>query len=201
MKFSSTSALVAALVAGVNGVSIPRTQGSVAITFIGAADAQFTQDFPTDGSSVAITNPLSISHIASSTNGVSCVFDGVDNSVTVVSNAETVDVGPPQTQVSGSCAVGAVPLTQHERRGNNEDVVITFVGAADAQFTQVFPVNGVATQISNPLSISHIESHRPGVSCTFNGIDNSVTTVSGVQTVDVGPPQTQISGTCHNLLK
>lgn len=75
------------------------------------------------------------------------MFDGIDKSVTVVSNAETVDVGPPQTQISGSCAVGAVPLTQHERRENDEDVVITFVGAADGQFTQVFPVNGVATQI------------------------------------------------------
>ncbi|KAE8370478.1 hypothetical protein BDV27DRAFT_119475 [Aspergillus caelatus] len=197
MKLSSTSALVA-LVAGVNGASIPRTQGSVPITFIGAADAQFTQDFPTDGSSVAITNPLSISHIASSTNGVSCVFDGIDHSVTVVSDAETVDVGPPQTQISGACAVGEVPPTQHERRSSdNQDVVITFVGAANAQFTWVFPTTGVATHISNPLSISHIESHAPGVECTFTGIDNSVTTVSGVQTVDVGPPQTQISGVCH----
>ncbi|KAB8259947.1 hypothetical protein BDV32DRAFT_138467 [Aspergillus pseudonomiae] len=199
MKLSSTSTLVAALVAGVNGASIPRTQGSVPITFIGAADAQFTQDFPTDGSSVAITNPLSISHIASSTDGVSCVFNGIDNSVTVVSDAETVDVGPPQTQTSGACAVGSVPPGQSEPRSSGQDVVITFVGAADAQFTQVFPTNGVATQISNRLSISHIESHAPGVSCTFNGIDHSVTTVSGVQTVDVGPPQTQISGTCHRL--
>ncbi|OGM47800.1 hypothetical protein ABOM_003309 [Aspergillus bombycis] len=199
MKLSSTSTLVAALVASVHGASIPRTQGSVPITFIGAADAQFTQDFPTDGSSVAITNPLSISHIASSTNGVSCVFNGVDNSVTVVSDAETVDVGPPQTQTSGACAVGSVPPGQSEPRSSGQDVVITFIGAADAEFTQVFPTNGVATQISNPLSISHIESNAPGVSCTFNGIDNSVTTVSGVQTVDVGPPQTQISGTCHQL--
>ncbi|KAE8395208.1 hypothetical protein BDV23DRAFT_168812 [Aspergillus alliaceus] len=197
MKLSSTPALVAALLAGVNGASIPRGQGPVSITFIGAADAQFTQDFPTDGTGTAITNPLSISHIASSTDGVSCVFNGIDNSVTYVSDAETVDVGPPQTQVWGTC--NAAPRQSVTRRWSEGLVYITFVGAADAQFTQAFPLNGASTQITNPLSISHVTSNTAGVSCTFNGIDHSVTTVSGVQTVDVGPPQTQISGSCHKI--
>ncbi|KAE8354276.1 hypothetical protein BDV28DRAFT_131413 [Aspergillus coremiiformis] len=196
MKFSSTSALAAALVAGVNGASIPRTQGSVPITFIGAADAQFTQDFPTDGSGTAITNPLSISHISSSTDGVSCVFNGIDNSVTVVSGSETVDVGPPQTQTSGTCNVGSA---QPESRSGTGQVDITFIGAADAQFTQGFPTDGSSITISNPLSISHIASSTEGVSCTFNGVDNSVTSVTGAQTVDVGPPQTQVSGSCHSI--
>jgi hypothetical protein len=48
---------------------------------------------------------------------------------------------------------------------------------------------------ANPLSISHIVS-AGGATCTFHGIDGSVTTTVGTQTVDVGPPQTQISGSC-----
>jgi hypothetical protein len=53
------------------------------------------------------------------------------------------------------------------------------------------------TSAANPLSISHIVSDQVGVTCVFNGIDHSVTTISGTQLVDVGPPQTQISGSCH----
>ncbi|KAB8072360.1 hypothetical protein BDV29DRAFT_158630 [Aspergillus leporis] len=200
MKLSSNFVLITALVASVNGASIPRTQGSVPITFIGAADAQFTQDFPTDGSKTTISNPLSISHIASGTDGVSCVFNGIDHSVAAVSGAQTVDVGPPQTQVWGACSVGSAPPSQPtERRSSKGEVVITFIGAANAQFTQSFPINGANVQITNPLSISHIASNTVDVSCTFNGIDHSVTTVTGVQTIDVGPPQTQISGVCHDI--
>ncbi|KAF7593582.1 hypothetical protein BBP40_011202 [Aspergillus hancockii] len=197
MRVSSLSALVAAFVASVTGASIPRAQATVPITFIGAADAQFTQDFPTDGSGTSITNPLSISHISSSTDGVSCVFNGIDHSVTAVSGVQTVDVGPPQTQVWGTCNVGSAQPTQ--RRSSGGEVVITFIGAADARFTQSFPTNGANVRITNPLSISKIASGNGGVSCTFNGIDRSVTTVTGAQTVDVGPPQTQISGSCHNI--
>jgi hypothetical protein len=49
--------------------------------------------------------------------------------------------------------------------------------------------------IANVLSISHISSPG-GASCTFYGIDGSVTKVTGTELVDVGPPQTQISGSC-----
>ena len=38
-----------------------------------------------------------------------------------------------------------------------------------------------------------------GATCGFLGIDGSQTTVVGAQTVDVGPPQTQISGSCLAL--
>jgi hypothetical protein len=97
----------------------------------------------------------------------------------------------------------------------NNDVQVTFIGAANAQFTQLFPTNGGSVQISmfidllslsggnkltsaaNPLSISHIVSDQAGVTCVFNGIDHSVTTISGTQLVDVGPPQTQVSGSCR----
>jgi hypothetical protein len=92
-------------------------------------------------------------------------------------------------------------------------VSVIFIGAADAQFEQSFPVNGewisismsiytsllflhkLLTRIANPLSISHIQSTTAGVTCVFNGIDQSLTTVSD-GLVDVGPPQTQVSGSC-----
>ncbi|KAE8150471.1 hypothetical protein BDV25DRAFT_154289 [Aspergillus avenaceus] len=194
MKFSATPVVVA-LIAGANAASIPRAQGPVSITFEGAAGAQFSQSFPTDGSRTNINNPLSISHITSGNAGVSCSFHGVDNGVTVTRGAQTVDVGPPQTQTWGACRVGSNPPS----RRSDDQVAVTFIGAADAQFTQYFPVNGDETQIYNRLSISHIASSTAGVSCTFNGIDDSVTTVTGAQTVDVGPPQTQISGSCHSV--
>lgn len=88
--------------------------------------------------SFTVANPLSISHISSSTNGVDCTFNGIDNSVTTVNGAESVDVGPPQTQVSGSC--------QNLGRRDNS-VSVTFIGAADANFEQVFPIDGSAVQI------------------------------------------------------
>ena len=51
-------------------------------------------------------NPLSISHITVSGDAETiCTFYGVDNSVTTVFDDDTVDVGPPQTQTSGSCNV------------------------------------------------------------------------------------------------
>ncbi|GLI77490.1 hypothetical protein PoHVEF18_005780 [Penicillium ochrochloron] len=176
MKFSDILTLTVGLATAASARPVRRTD-QVAITFIGAADAQFSQSFPTDGSQVSITNPLSISHIASSTNGVSCTFHGIDNSDTTVNGAQTVDVGPPQTQVHGSCHLS----------GGSPQVSVSFIGAADAQFSQSFPVDGSSVQIK-------IDS--AGASCVFKGIDNSVTTVTGPATVDVGPPQTQVQGTC-----
>ena len=54
-------------------------------------------------------NPLSVSSISitdDSTN-VTCTFFGTNGSQTVVSFGETVDVGPPQAQVSAVCEVVA----------------------------------------------------------------------------------------------
>ena len=51
------------------------------------------------------------------------------------------------------------------------------------------------TITDNPLSVSHI-SLDGNAACTLHGIDDSVTTVTDGETVDVGPPQTQIWGTC-----
>ncbi|GAD96228.1 NRPS-like enzyme [Paecilomyces variotii No. 5] len=102
MRFLGYSAIFAALAAVSTAAPAEKKQFSAEITFIGAAGASFTQSFVADGSNVAITNSLSISHI-SSDGGATCSFKGVDGSNTVVVGAETVDVGPPQTQVSGSC--------------------------------------------------------------------------------------------------
>ncbi|KAJ5364029.1 uncharacterized protein N7496_009742 [Penicillium cataractarum] len=187
MKFSDVLTLSVAFATAASASPMRRTE-EVDITFIGAADAQFSQSFPLDGSEVSITNPLSISHISSSTDGIYCTFNGVDNSVTSVSGAATVDVGPPQTQVSGTCS--------KLWRRDTPQVAVSFIGAADAKFGQSFPLDGSAVQITNPLSISHIEIDGSGASCTFRGVDQSVTTVTGPATVDVGPPQTQIQGTC-----
>ncbi|KAJ5938637.1 hypothetical protein N7466_001771 [Penicillium verhagenii] len=170
---------------------VTRRSNDVLITFIGAADAQFTQSFPVDDSVQTISNPLSISHISNSDSGVECIFIGVNNSNTVVDGASQVDVGPPQTQVSGQCF--ELPTTS---RRSDHNVEVTFIGAGSAQFTQYFPIDGLAHNIDNVLSISHIEVDDSSVSCVFGGVDNSVTSVTGPQTVDVGPPQTQIQGAC-----
>lgn len=110
-----------------------KRQFEAQITFQGAPPdvAFYTLSFPTDGSFVPICkppllfsipcfrftsnfpchthaelymadNPLSISHIKSS-GGATCTFNGIDGSRTTVVGAQTVDVGPPQTQTGGSC--------------------------------------------------------------------------------------------------
>lgn len=55
-----------------------------------------------------------------------------------------------------------------------------------------------STITADPLSVSHISSEG-GASCTLFGIDGSTTTVVCANTVDVGPPQTQVSGSCLAL--
>ncbi|KAL8796855.1 MAG: hypothetical protein Q9195_000938 [Heterodermia aff. obscurata] len=77
---------------------------------------------------------------------------------------------------------------------------ITFEGAPPdvAFYTASIIADGSVVPIYNPLSVSHIKS-LGGATCTFYGIDGSVTTVVGAQTVDVGPPQTQTSGSCLAL--
>ena len=125
MKLSTIS-FIAALAAVTTASPVPDGKhASAHITFTGAADGEFTQDFKTDGSSQKISmfpfcclpavkiehsrngtdclaNPLSISKI-SAPNGVNCAFLGVDGKVTTVEGPSTVDVGPPQTQVTGTC--------------------------------------------------------------------------------------------------
>lgn len=54
--------------------------------------------------------------------------------------AVQVDVGPPQTQVSGSCTLLAAK--------RSDGVSIKFIGAADAEFSQSFPTDGRLIAIS-----------------------------------------------------
>ncbi|KAL4893900.1 hypothetical protein BDV59DRAFT_201220 [Aspergillus ambiguus] len=75
------------------------------------------------------------------------------------------------------------------------DVTVTFHGAADASYVRSIPADGSTAVLNNDLSISKI-SGSGGATCTFHGVDGSVTTVNGQETVDVGPPQTQTWGTC-----
>ena len=49
-------------------------------------------------------NPLNVSQIQSA-GGAICNFFGADGTVTFLHDEETVDVGPPQPQVSGVCDV------------------------------------------------------------------------------------------------
>lgn len=157
MKFSE---ILAFSVAFATAIAAPtKRTDTVEITFHGAAGAQFTQSFPEDGTTTSIcmftaryfkglevltvtANPLSISQISSYTDLVECTFTGVDGSFTTVDGAVSSDVGPPQTQVSGTC----VKLPSQRRRSH--DVVITFIGAAGAQFTQSFPIDDTVQQIS-----------------------------------------------------
>ncbi|KAI4162896.1 MAG: hypothetical protein LQ342_003407 [Letrouitia transgressa] len=103
MKFL---AIPTALLLAVSSVSaapaIETRQFAAQITFYGAADAKYSLSIPADGSVVRITNPLSVSKI-SSLGGATCSFKGIDGSNTVVVGAQTVDVGPPQTQISATC--------------------------------------------------------------------------------------------------
>ncbi|MCJ1344947.1 hypothetical protein MMC31_003152 [Peltigera leucophlebia] len=76
----------------------------------------------------------------------------------------------------------------------NSGVVCTF-SAATVSFTQWFPTDGSVQKINNNLSVSSIRCGG-GDTCTFHGIDGSVTIVVGTTPKDVGPPQTQVSGSC-----
>ncbi|KAG4425329.1 hypothetical protein IFR04_001479 [Cadophora malorum] len=103
MKTFTVTAILAIAASLVQAAPAQQTrQFEAQLTFIGAADGSFTLAVPTDGTVFPITNDLSVSKIAS-LGGATCAFDGVDGSHTVLVGAQTVDVGPPQVQVSGSC--------------------------------------------------------------------------------------------------
>ncbi|KAL9006194.1 MAG: hypothetical protein Q9188_001073 [Gyalolechia gomerana] len=105
---SATVALLASLASAAPAPTTPdwapeTRQFQAQITFFGAdSDASFSLSVPTDGSEFSISNPLSVSKIQS-LGGATCGFTGIDGSRVVTVGAQTVDVGPPQTQVSGSC--------------------------------------------------------------------------------------------------
>ncbi|KAG7008682.1 hypothetical protein G7Y79_00004g012660 [Physcia stellaris] len=106
MKAFTISAAVAVLLAQAHAspMKAEARQFQAQLTFEGAPPqaAAFTVSIPADGTSFIILNPLSISHI-SSLGGATCTFFGIDGSETTVVGAQTVDVGPPQTQTFGAC--------------------------------------------------------------------------------------------------
>ncbi|KAL6244587.1 hypothetical protein RBB50_008829 [Rhinocladiella similis] len=82
---------------------IDTRQSGVSVTFIGAADAQYTLDIPANSVFTPTNNALSISHIQTSAGGP-CVFFGVDGAVFVApASGGYGDVGPPQTIAGGIC--------------------------------------------------------------------------------------------------
>ncbi|KAK2760830.1 hypothetical protein FQN54_002069 [Arachnomyces sp. PD_36] len=106
MQLITTSVAFALFAALVNAAPNPQTQAApiVTATFHGAdADASFQQDFISGGNTADITNDLSITYISVEAGAGSCTFYGVDGSVTTVNGGGRVPVGPPQTQISGSC--------------------------------------------------------------------------------------------------
>ncbi|KAJ5281686.1 hypothetical protein N7478_007058 [Penicillium angulare] len=197
MKFSEILTLSAAL--AIASAAPMKRADDVEITFHGAAGAQFTQISASNLNILAIlatkqkltfpANPLSISKISSNTANIECTFTGINNSHTTVYGIAEVDVGPPQAQVTGTCR----QLPSHRRRSDN--ILVTFIGAGDADFIQELPTDRSYQLINNVFSVSHIEVDDD-VSCRFDGVDGSVTTITGPSTVDVGPPQTQKGGSC-----
>ncbi|KAK6383806.1 hypothetical protein LTS17_003098 [Exophiala oligosperma] len=82
---------------------IDTRQSGVSVTFIGAADAQYTLEIPANSVFTPTNNALSVSHIQTSAGGP-CVFFGVDGAVFVAPAAGGYgDVGPPQTIAGGIC--------------------------------------------------------------------------------------------------
>lgn len=111
-------------------------------------------------------------------------------------------------------AAFAAPL-----EARNPKLVLTFQGATpEASYTVEPPSDGtlfaISTLSSPPFSTSfakfylNVSADHPEISvshitlfgagqCTIDGVDGSKTTVRISQTVDVGPPQVQVSGTCN----
>ncbi|KAI4215694.1 MAG: hypothetical protein LQ351_001681 [Letrouitia transgressa] len=109
MKFSLAilPAILGATLAAPAEEAQKRQITQVSLTFYGAADGQYTIfPIPTDGTPVAINNPLSVSRIGQVC-GAQCFATGAEEgdaqSFTRVACGRDSDVGPPQRQVSVFC--------------------------------------------------------------------------------------------------
>jgi hypothetical protein len=76
--------------------------------------------------------------------------------------------------------------------GSDFDISMSFHPSLDDE--------GPLTHLANQLSISRIRVWG-NAQCWFDGVDGSRTFVTGGQLVDVGPPQTQVSGFCWPYLR
>ena len=100
-----------------------------------------------------LDNALSVSQILSDVPpDCACTFFGIDGSVTSTLGVDDVDVGPPQTQVSGTC--GPETPARKPRQAAVVEATATFSGAGPnpPTYSETFPANGVAQPISkHPL--------------------------------------------------
>ncbi|MCJ1456513.1 hypothetical protein MMC28_006874 [Mycoblastus sanguinarius] len=94
-------------------------------------------------------------------------------------------------------ALGQAAPAPSQAKGRQFEVQLTFTGAGPNPpiFTLAEPADGSIFEVDNALSVSTITS-AGGAVCTIYGADGSATTIVGSQTVNVGPPQTQVSGAC-----
>ena len=74
----------------------------------------------------------------------------------------------------------------------------SFFHISESNHSVLGSVDEANTTKGNDLSVSHIKSEG-GATCTIYGSKGSKTTLVGAQTVDVGPPQPQVSGACLAL--
>lgn len=100
--------------------------------------------------------------------------------------------------VAASALLANTALAAPSVEKRTDSVHVQWQGAADAVADQYVAVDSVSYPPNADFSVSHIAvlDNRPSVTCVATGVDGSFTTVSGGQTIDVGPPQLQISIIC-----
>ena len=185
-------ALIASLVQAAPA-PLPQT-GSSPLNLTGAADVQVANAALASGGLKRILTATTTAATSSSTNWATYY--------------------QPTTSVPSIATAAASPASIKRlvrRQATPATVDVVFQGAAGVQFTKTFSTSGSeqnmtticedpASQQLDAISVSHIAGGADGVSCTFYGVDNSVTTIQGLvdeaSPVDVGPPQTQVSGFC-----
>lgn len=100
--------------------------------------------------------------------------------------------------VSFLALLPALSLAASANQARQSNEISVYFGGATGNpteyFTQLIPTDGTVVEIANPMSVSYIQAEGRNV-CFFYGIDGSVTEV-GPDTTPVGPPQTQVSGSC-----
>ncbi|MCJ1457781.1 hypothetical protein MMC28_008150 [Mycoblastus sanguinarius] len=102
---SSLKARAGEAIAATRQVKPRQSECDATATFYGAGPnpPSFSMTITANGSTFAITDPLSVSDI-SVIGIVSCAFIGIDGSdVEVNGDGSEVAVGPPQAQVAGTC--------------------------------------------------------------------------------------------------
>ncbi|ERF77064.1 hypothetical protein EPUS_06282 [Endocarpon pusillum Z07020] len=104
MKFflALTSAILGAALAAPGQEMQKRQITEVTLFLYGAGDAGYSITVPTNGASIPIDNPLSVSRV-STVCGATCFLTGAQGSSVMVRCNQGADIGPPQPQVSAIC--------------------------------------------------------------------------------------------------